>query len=288
MGDVFYKELKQVSKDILSKKGKTKEAGNRALLETSREILDVAFVVRREGLPVLEAFTHKIKDKSIAAMLMYAIDGTSTEILEDICWSKYYASELKGYDALIYMLWLKSILSMQEGENPIVISERIKAMLPAEILENFEEIFAETQGKAMLPFSGTVDMYTVDRIIHEEKIYDPNSEGYILMKLADRIINEDINKEDLRILFKDIDRKTIATAMIGFNSTTRKTIFQSMSEEDAVTTAGDIEYMGPLLKKHITEAALEIFTAAGQMLEEGSISGDDTLLKIILPDEPKD
>ena len=48
MGDVFYNELKTASRDIASLKGKAKTAGNKALLDTYRQIIDIAFVVRRE------------------------------------------------------------------------------------------------------------------------------------------------------------------------------------------------------------------------------------------------
>ena len=282
MGDIFYKELKDASREIASAKGKEKERGNQALLATSGRIIDIAFVVRREGLPVLEAFTHKIDDKSIAAMIMYAIDGTSSEILEDICWSKYYASELKGYDALIYMLWLKGILSMQEGENPIVISERLKAMLPSGLLEEFEKIYAKAQSKAMLPYGGTVDMSTVSRLCDEGVSPDPGTEGYMLMRLSDHIFNEVLDEAAIQKVVQNIDRETLATAMKGFSSRTRETIFKSVPEDKAVTTAGDMEYMGPLLKKHVAEAAYEIFKEAERLISEGELSFDDTIIRILV------
>ena len=289
MGDVFYNELKTATRDIAAKKGKTKTAGNKALLDTCRQILDIAFVVRREGLPVLEAFTHKIEDKSIAAMIMYAIDGTSNEILEDICWSKYFASELEGYDALIYMLWLKGILSMQEGENPIVISEMLKAMIPPELADKFDEIYAESQRKAMLPYGGAVNMDTVNRLVDEAAVPEKGTEGYLLMRISDHIFNDILNDEAIGMITQNIERKTLATAFRVFDSRTRQKFFNNMPEDAAITTAGDIEYLGPLLKKHVTEAVYEIFGEAHRLIREGAISCDPTLLEVVLgPDEEED
>lgn len=288
MGDVFYNELKNASKDIALRKGKARTSGNKALLDTYRQIIDIAFVVRREGLPVLEAFTHKIEDKSIAAMIMYAIDGTSNEILEDICWSKYFASELEGYDALIYMLWLKGILSMQEGENPIVISERLKAMLPPDMSDKADEIYAESQQKAMLPYGGAVDMDTVNRLMDETASPEPGTEGHLLMRISSHIFNDILDDDAVRTLSETIDRKTFATAFRIFDSRTRQKFFNNMPEDAAITSAGDIEYMGPLLKKHVTEAVYEIFGEAWRLMAEGQIKGDPTLLKVILEPENED
>ncbi|MBQ9607043.1 MAG: hypothetical protein IJV16_07690 [Lachnospiraceae bacterium] len=282
MGDVFYNELKEASRDIAARKGKAKTAGNKALLETCRQIIDIAFVVRREGLPVLEAFTHKIEDKSIAAMIMYAIDGTSSEILEDICWSKYFASELKGYDALIYMLWLKGVLAMQEGENPIVINERLKAMLPPDLVDEFDKIYAEAQSKAMLPYGGAVNMDTVNRLVDEVILQEPGTEGYLLMRVSDHIFNDILDDEAIAQLVENIDRGTLATAFRGFDSRTRQKFFDNMPEDAAITTAGDIEYMGPLLKKHVTEAVYEIFREAYRLIKDGSLKADPSLLEVVI------
>ena len=62
-----------------------------------------------------------------------------------------------------------------------------------------------------------------------------------------------------------------------------------MPEDAAITTAGDIEYLGPLLKKHVTEAVYEIFGEAHRLIREGAISCDPTLLEVVLgPDEEED
>lgn len=288
MGDVFYNELKTASRDIASRKGKARTEGKKALLDTYRQIIDIAFVVRREGLPVLEAFTHKIEDKSIAAMIMYAIDGTSNETLEDICWSKYFASGLEGYDALIYMLWLKGILSMQEGENPLVISERVKAMLPPDLADSFDEIYAEAQSKAMLPYAGEVDMDTVNRLVDEVVLPERGTEGYLLMQISSYIFNDILDDEAIRCILESIERKTLATAFRGFDSRTRQKFFKNMPEDAAITTAGDIEYLGPLLKKHVTEAVYELFDEAHRLIKEGVIKADPTLLEVVLGPDPEE
>ncbi|MBQ9359675.1 MAG: hypothetical protein IJT96_01400 [Lachnospiraceae bacterium] len=282
MGDVFYRELKEASRDIASIKGKAKTSGNKVLLDTAKQIMKLSLIVRREGLPVMEAFTHKIEDKSIAAMMMYAIDGTSTEILEDICWSKYFASELSGYDALIYMLWLKGIISMQEGENPVVISEFIKAMLPSEVVGDFDKICSEEISRAMASGSDDGDMKAVLRVCEEEIEPEMGTDAYILMRIAEYIFTKILDEKALGKILEEADDEALSSAMKGFNSKTRKVLFDNMPKEEAALIAGNMEFMGPVLKKHITESAYAVFEIAKRLMDDGEIEGDATLLNVMI------
>ena len=280
MGDIIYTELKEASRTIAAEKGRKKSAGNKRLLETTFQIMDIAIIVRREGLPVLENFTHRIEDKSIAAMIMYAIDGTTPEILEDVCWSKYFASELKSYDALIYMLWMKALLSMQEGENPVIVSERLKAMLPEDVAAEYEKKLDE-RGILRQINDIKADMETVKKLCEEELTPEPGTEGYMLVNVAEHIFDGVLTDAGMKTLAEGLDPDNAAIAFKGFNGKTRKAFFDNMPEENAVLIAGNMERMGPVLRKHIFEEAYVIFSETLKLMEEGRIEGDPSILRVI-------
>ncbi len=280
MGDIIYTELKEASRIIAAEKGRKKSLGNKRLLDTTLQIMDIAIIVRREGLPVLENFTHKIEDKSIAAMIMYAVDGTNSDILEDVCWSKYFASELKSYDALIYMLWMKALLSMQEGENPIIISERLRAMLPEDVAEEYEKKVDE-RGILRQKNDIKADMETVKKLCGEEIFPEAGTEGYMLVNVAEHIFTGVLDDAGMKTLTERMDPDNAAIALKGFNGKTRKAFFDNMPEETAVLIAGNMERMGPVLRKHIFEEAYVIFEETLKLMEEGMIEGDPSLLRVI-------
>ncbi|MBQ9442796.1 MAG: hypothetical protein IJU43_00700 [Lachnospiraceae bacterium] len=281
MGDVFFRELKEASRAVAATKGRARTNGDKALLDTARQITEISFIVRREGLPVMEAYTPKIRDKSIAAMMMYAIDGTSSEILEDICWSKYYASELKGYDALIYMLWLKAILSMQEGEKPVVVCERIKAMIPVEVAGEIDELFETEMNRFVYLEKNGGTAKLVKKLCEESMSPEKGSESYLLMKIASHILTECVDKTALEIMTDGAEDETLAVAMKGFDGPTRKVIFDALPKDRAKQIAGSMEYLGPVLKKHMFEATYTLFDILRKARDEGEIKIEGGLIDIV-------
>ncbi len=282
MGDVFFRELKEASRAVAAAKGRAKTKGEKALLDTAKQIMEISFIVRREGLPVMEAYTPKIKDKSIAAMMMYAIDGTSSEILEDICWSKYYASELKGYDALIYMIWLKAILSMQEGEKPIVVCERIKAMIPVEVAGDIDILFETEMNRFVYLEKNGGSAKLVKKLCTEEAVPEKGSESHVLMRLASHILTKCVDNAAIEKMAQEAEDEMLAVAMKGFDGSTRKVIFDAMSKDRAKQIAGSMEYLGPVLKKHMFEATYSLFGILKKARDDGEIEVKGEVLDVIM------
>ena len=84
------------------------------------EIADMSRLARNEGLLALEERAEQYRDQggfkeSLYKTLMLIVDGTDSEIVEDIMTIEYLSDCLDGYDAAEYLMMLYGLLLLQAG-----------------------------------------------------------------------------------------------------------------------------------------------------------------------------
>lgn len=147
MKDIFYVELREKIKEmeaIRHEQSQTESTQcDNKLLSVMNLLMDLSNVSRREGLLALEESINDLAQvpgaKYLTTMIMQVVDGMEPELIEDINLTKYFSGNLKADDGLVYLMYLKGILSLQLGENPRVLEQKLKAMVPENVVDAYEQ-----------------------------------------------------------------------------------------------------------------------------------------------------
>ena len=107
------------------------------LREAVKRMISLSNLARLEGLLALEeaveAITLETPEEALKQLIILLVDGTDPEIMQGIGLSRYYAHLYTDYEALRYFIYLEGALSIQAGENPRVLEEKLKVMLPKDM-----------------------------------------------------------------------------------------------------------------------------------------------------------
>lgn len=147
MKEIFYVELREKIKEIEAIRNEQNQAESTQcdnnLLSVMNLLMELSNVSRSEGLLALEetvhSFAHAPGAKYLIAMITQVVDGMEPELVEDINLTRYFSSNLKADNGLIFLMYLKGVLSLQTGENPRILEQKLKAMVPENVVGAYEE-----------------------------------------------------------------------------------------------------------------------------------------------------
>ncbi len=104
------------------------------LLDAMKKVLELRKLVRMQGLLALEDAVSDItldsSEEQLKHLIILVTDGTDPDVLLGIGMTRYYANLYTDYSALRYFIYLEGALSIQAGDNPRVLEEKLKVMLP--------------------------------------------------------------------------------------------------------------------------------------------------------------
>ena len=140
-----YEELRKVHEEIrkinLQESEENVKEKEELLLEAVKRIKELNNIARREGLLALEEAV--VTDKSIPVenflrqFIILIVDGTDESDVSNMGWARYYSSLVTDYEALRCLLYLEGVLSIQAGNNPRVLEEKLNVMLPNSLYRKY-------------------------------------------------------------------------------------------------------------------------------------------------------
>jgi flagellar motor switch protein FliG len=173
-------------------------------------------------------------------------------------------------------------LAKMDRTNPEVLSvvERILERRFAGVLSQSEVQNAVGGVESIAEILNIVDRNTERRILEDLEGIDQALAADIrnLMFVFEDIARLD-NKSIQRLL-RDVDSKDLGMALKGANEQIRELFFSNMSEKGAKLLQDDIEMMGPVLMKDVSEVQAKIVAtvrsleAAGEIIIMGGGDGD--------------
>lgn len=138
MRDIIFQELRECNRKISHINVMEERKKNTEILTDVVETMyKLSMIAKKEGLLALEeaayGFENLYNGKYLKSMILLIVDGTSPDLVEEICTARYFAANLLGYEALHYLIMMFGGLAIQAGENPRVIEEKLLALLPTEV-----------------------------------------------------------------------------------------------------------------------------------------------------------
>ena len=286
MKDLFFSEIAKVSDVIVNNRS---EEGDTLLLKGVAQMIELSNTARKEGLLALEdevgGFGPTIAegmDGYLQQLIMLVVDGTDPEVVERIALTRYFSSGLKGYEAMLYLIYMDGTLLLQKGVNPRVVEEEISSMLPGDLYklrrdELHEKKAKYEEGKKKI----THNKELLDNFFSERAPYSPEDRGYYMMSLFDYVITTTDDKAIQRLL-REIEVNTLEIAMKHMSGPARKKFYVNLSQNLADMVVDDLEFVGPVRLVDALDATDKIFQAYLKLVSSGEITvyGGDAVLAL--------
>lgn len=241
------------------------------LMNALRRVIELGNVARREGLLALEEKVQNMASASeegyLKQLITLVVDGTDASDVHKMGWSRYYASLVKDYTALVYLIYLEGALVIQAGDNPRVLEEKLKMMLPNSLYQEY----CQEQEKELEEMMRESSENIIERLCSGKRLWNPKDNGYFVMKLADYVFC-DMKDGEMEKLLCEMSNEKLAVAMKGLGGEARRHIFSNMSERLGKVIAEDMVYRGPVYSATVVDALQEMLVTLLQLMDHGVIA----------------
>ncbi len=152
MQKLLFNELRECNRYIRAVTSEAeREAGSELIIKTIGDMRHLSNVARKEGLLSLEEAAAEMESmhqgEMLKMMILLIVDGTDPVLVDEICGLRFFADDLKGFDALQYILMARAALAIQAGQNPRVIDELMISAIPEYIRERYRAKKKEKEAK---------------------------------------------------------------------------------------------------------------------------------------------
>lgn len=271
MDAIFYQELAKHSEEIAS--GKDVIDSEREELITLTGVLEeLAYTARRDGLLALEGTAGELPDDGMYSclreMCMHVVDGMNPEVLKELAYMYYFSRRMVAYKALSYLVCLSSVLSIQAGEYPGLTEMKILSMIPEEDIYDCQVVMETVKPMRLSPEEKMEQLFEGDISIK------PDNPDYDMIKMADDLFAE-MDERTAGLLLRSLENNSIVVMMKGLSGAARKIILTNVSGNLASMLIEDMDYMGPVRQKDVSEKVREALGVYVRLLEGHEIWNED-------------
>lgn len=285
----FYSELRNSIREI-SEFNETNceelvEKKNNQVVNALKVIMLICEKARKEGLLALDEYARRMfakngMDEDLFKALLLVMDGTDPSYLEDIMMMRYYTGNYAGYDALTYFIYMKGMLYVQKGMNPIIIEESLVSMLPRD-MEKRLVIKDEKKHRwsKILSVEDEEEFFRVTPESFEEmkERFCKNSpkisfeeEGALNIMLANYIISE-LDDRSMQRVMREIDDEELEIALRGLDSSARIKIITNLSQSLANIIMETSEAIRWTTVREVGKVCLHIVSVIVRLCDTGEL-----------------
>lgn len=201
------------------------------------EIIKYSDVSRKEGLIALEDLAEeKGNDPQWSfdrELIFLIVNGYDPEMIKRIILPKYFSTEQTTTEIIKNIMSIYGILSVQAGENPIIISKLLNNMIPDDVRAIAENIGYQERRLTEKKEVNIDDYCKGDFRIQEKDL------GYFEAKLCEDVLLGLSNTGIQRVL-QETANYTIVEVMGAFSGKCRRHIFNNLSKSYAQDLASKL------------------------------------------------
>jgi len=130
-----------------------RKSNAKRILSVVTEIIRISNVARREGLLAMEEYSEKyISERSpedifLKKAVEYIVDGTDPEFVRDILGATILVCGMETLQGYLDYICMEGMLSIQAGENPRIIREKLLACLPLNMQIEAKQALERVEGE---------------------------------------------------------------------------------------------------------------------------------------------
>lgn len=131
----YMSELKEIREKVLVNVKEVAGQNEEMIKDAYKRVMKLERIARREGLLALEYEAEFMPKEiplcnQIAEMIELVVDGTDSQVIEELMTIKFFTEHnFTGIEALLYFLYVRSILMIQAGMSPWLIEQFFNAVL---------------------------------------------------------------------------------------------------------------------------------------------------------------
>lgn len=228
----LHEELRTIEKNLTKEEKKEK---HKPLVQHCEEILNYYNWARKEGLLYLEIIASEKEDDPEYTfdmdLIRMIVDGCDPKMIQRVILIKYFSTEQNIYQSIKNIMSIYGLLSIQAGENPRILTQLLKNMLPVDINESVDRIYkhlGEKTQKKEKHIAINLDDYCVGDIRIKEKDI-----GYFETKICDEMLLS-VDCRALQRVLRDISMYSLSKVLMGLSGACRRHIFNNLSERVAL------------------------------------------------------
>lgn len=249
MNNIYFNQLERINSELENIPLTDEIISN--VLTFYNHLRKLEHYVRKEGLLQLVEYFERTEEFYGKEYMRYfaelVLDGTDPGLIEELGLIKLLSLHLHGFEALIYMMNLNGLIFIQIGENLLIVSMWLKAMLPKEI----SEILEKEEAKKNMEDSSIENR--ISKICDFDEV---KCESEICVEL-DKIIQQMLDSDIVEWMNANewID---IILAMKGLSGSARRRIFSCIEKDELERMLDDFEYTGPVRLLDVEESCERI------------------------------
>jgi hypothetical protein len=231
----------------------------------SARALQLSKKAKKEGLLALEKMINheKLMQRDILEYgLRFVVDGTDGLVINDIL-SNIIKQEDDKYTRRLMTIKAEAVLSIQAGDNTRIMAYKFNSFTELS-LENdpiVREIMNEND-------KGRLSPDEIDSLIEGiPVIIDDKTIALTYFDVLGSLDDWSIQK-----ILREIDSYELAKALKSVKKDVLRAVLRNMSKRAAIMLIEDMEYMGPVMAKHVQEAQNHIVEIIRQLETFGEIT----------------
>lgn len=279
MNTIFYNELQEKCREI--QKDRNHTAMIMKVLDAYDRVMAFQKVAKKEGLLALEEACENLDSSDntqayFQRLIILVLDGMEPKMLQEIGMNMMIANGYTSYDGLICLMYYKTGMMIQSGENPFIIKQFMKSMLPEFILYALEK----RESEAAFSKNQEEELALVKSLCENEK--EMNKKEFSIINQTTMMLLVLSDKEMQRLL-REIENSDVVVAMKGLPGKARACFFDNFSQRLGCMIANDIVNMGPVRLHDVEEACVTIMKTAILLEDKGELGSHDfTTMKIVI------
>ena len=237
-------------------------------------VISLAEKARRMGLLALEDDFAHVKDPFMKKGLQLVVDGTDPVLVRDILSVSMHSSNFKGVKLLKTVITLEGILSIQSGDNPRIVADKLSAFFgrDVDLWNKYWNRLSRKSGNDGIPNDEGPSK-------SEDNSGSPSSPddaagGYAVKTAVGNLDFEQLagfDNRSIQKILREVDAQNLAKALKGCSGKAAAKIVENMSQRAAVLLKEDIDYMGPVRMDDVVQSQEKILNVAIRLAEAGEI-----------------
>lgn len=261
MNSVFYEEIRRLNKQL------SNDDKERLCYEIKR-VRDLGILARKEGLLALEGVELDMYsvEKYLRHIIVMIVDGIDWKTVEETLTVKYFANDLNGIDALIYIIYMEGMKSIVNMEDFNVLLPRMLACVPESISKSLDDESGSFTEKSI----EDINMDIVDKVSEniDLSLFDQNQRNY--MAKVDHVF-EELSDRSIQRLLRDVENVQIEIIIKGLHEPAKRKLFNNLSKRLAVMIANDVNVMNKVSSSEIVNEAKKMIECLESLYNQAEI-----------------
>lgn len=229
------------------------------VIDAAKTIMKLADLARKEGLLALEDMIDTITSDYLKQLIILVVDGTFPEIIIEIATNIYWTNASDGVNSMVDYIYLRGMLSIQNGENLRVLDKLLMSLMPSKLSQEYlSQMELLHQNEEVQNSFNIHPAFQNDSGIWES-IHN-------LENIIKRLPNRSIQR-----LLRELDHQNLAICIFVLQQEVRKRILENLSTGLANAIMEDVAFCESVSEKDAASSILKVLDTINFLLETGEI-----------------